>query len=982
MKNILKKIILATNEKTSEIKEALNLISCEPESGKDITWTSSDPEIIAPSGRVIRPRWDEKAEKVTLTAKTGEESYSFNFTVLPDTYIGDPLKTTDESFFGVYKNGICTSKGQLDYEGVPKLNKVEKSAKSGDYQKAKEELLLYMREKIKSSKKDTAFKPEYLEFTRNEGSEVGNNFHYLATGSVDTSEYKRVEFELDDIKNISVCQPRAYNLISKYRDSVEITLAGLAYPDESMRPAVILTVNGTQKIFPATKAAQLRGGDYMETSYGILDELKVKMFGEIIGNETYRSLLEFDFSSLKKSDVVEKATLVIYAKKSNSYSEPKEFYVMREPDVSWSSETVNWLSLKGLYYNFSGIDGGNPWKKQPGCDIEYSFQTNRFPRWLYLASEYYQNGDEKYAYSVIYHIMSFSRAHAILETYEDCNRLLDSNLRLGNWIHLFKLVINSKYMTPDICTAMLKRFYEATTILTDEDGLLYNSSISRYGNVVKASVFFNEYTDSKRCLDFAIDWFERSLDHFFFEDGAYFEDTCGYNWVIVRSYLAVKQIMLENGIKMSEKFDKTLRNAVYYNLLMRGPNGESFGYGDALPGKKDSPNAYPEVVKWYNDDVLKFLDTFGEEGTEPTFTSKLFPNSTYVLLRSDWSKDAHMLFTTVRNGTLHGHNDDNGIILFGYGRNLLTDAGYATYTPSPERTLAVSSLMHNTVEINGISQKKSDHPTASTKDGYGTTDAFKTNGRFDFVSQSSRTYEHIENVHKRTITFIKPDFYIVSDLMTPKDKTSKNTYKQVWHMAPDAKLSISDGKIYSNYEGDGNLIISDADNTELLKDVGIYTISYGSYVNPEYAYYYKEGYGDITFDTVLLPYKKKGSDLSIERIVMDGVKEGEATALKINIINDEKRSAVYYMLNYENCNERTFGKYKTDAKMAIVIEDEKGTPKEFILTDGSYIKSSDNESALSIENKISDVFIEVNKSDFTVISNDNGLKKSQIKISF
>ncbi len=950
-------LILGTNESSEKIKEALNLVSFDAVSKNDVVWSSSNPNVIAPSGRVIRPRWDEEAENVTLTAKIGEEICSFDFIVQPDTYIGDPFKTTDEEFFGLYENGTCTIKGQLDYEGVPKLNMVEAAAKTGDYQKAKEELLSYMREKISSGKTETCFMPEYIEYIRNGGSEVGNDYYYCATGSIDSSEYKRVEIELDDIKNISVCQPKAYNLISKYRDSVEVAVAGLSFPNESMRPTVLLTVNGSQIAFPAIKAAQLRGGDYKNTSYGILEELKVKMFGEIIGNETYRCLLEFDFSSLKKTDVIENAKLILYARKSNSYSEPKEFYVMREPNVSWSSENTNWLSVKGLYYNFNGIDGGNPWKKIDGCDIEYSFQTNRFPNWDFLASEYYQSGDEKYAYSVIYNIMSFSRAHEILETREEGNRLLDANLRFGNWILLFKLIINSKYMTPDICTAMLKRFYAATTILTDADGLLYNSSISRYCNNVKASLFFNEYTDSKRCLDYSIDWFERSMEYFFFPDGAYFEDTGGYNRVVVSAYLAVKKLMLENGIEMSERFNQTLHNAVYFNLLLRGANGETMGYGDELPGKKYAANLYREVVEWYNDPVVEFLDTLGESGEVPGFTSRLFPDSTYVFLRSDWSKDAQMLFTNVRNGTLHGHYDDNGIILFGYGRNLLTDAGYATYTPSAERNSALSSLMHNTVEINGICQELTSRANTSTKDGYGTTDKFVTTDMVDIVSQSSRAYEHIGNVHKRTITFIKPDFYIVSDLMTPKDKTVKNTYKQLWHMAPDANLSTSDGRIYSNYEGEGNLIICDSDNSKLSKDTGIYTIAYGSYVNPEYAYFNKEGAGEITFDTVLLPYKKKGSNVYVERIAMGGVKEGEATAIKININKDGNESVIYYMLNYKNTEERIFGKYKTDADLAVVIEDKNGSPVKFIINDGSYIKTLNGTILVSCEKKAGGNFI-------------------------
>ncbi len=935
MKNriISPELIMGTNASASEIKEALNLISIEPESRLPIKWLSSKPNVIAPSGRVVRPRWDEKPINVTLTATIGEKSKeNFEFTVLPDKYYGDTMATTDDKFFGHYYNGNWRAQGQLRYSDFPELSAVRDAAKESNYTLAKAELLKYMQKKI-SALDVPKFKRNtfYADYTLNGGSENANNDYLAAEAFVTSFDYEKIEIPLCE-HGIKAGIPRTYNLISKYRDSVSLTFAGTDYADESMRPAITVYINDKKRTFTAMKSATVRGGEYKNKHFGTSEELTVKMFGKFFGNETYRSLLQFDFSSLSKNDEIGEATLVLYAKKSNDYSEEKAFYVIKEPSFSWDEKTVSWLDINGLYYNFSGIDGGNPWDKIEGANVEYLFQTIRFGKFCSVAAEYQHTGDEKYAYSVIYNIMGFI-------TKKDCLyvRPLDSNLRLGVWTSLFKSIINSKYMTPDICTAMLKRFFTSITAHANDTVAILNAAISKFSHVLQVSSFFNEYTDSERSKQIAIDFFESNVVHDFFPDGAYVEDTGGYNLVSHGEYVDVKRIMYNLGIKCSEEFDKRLRLGAYYNLLLFGPDGERLGYGDnSTQGKFNTPR-YEEMYTWYGDEQLRYIDTHGKKGIKPDFTSTVLPYSTYVFLRSDWTPDAQMLFTNVRHGSCHSHADDNGIILFGYGKNLLTDAGYVDYEDTPASRLGHSALMHNTVEINNVSQKAFG-AWKLVQDDVGVTNDFSLNENFDFVSQTSPGYQHIGNEHTRTITFIKPDFYIVSDIMRPADKETENIYKQLWHMTPDSGLYTKDGNIYSKYSEPGNLIIAGADGAKLIEAKGPYTISYGGAAEAPYAYYLKKGKGNITFDTVLLPYKSKQSSLNVEHIDI-GAPTNEATALKISIDKDGALSTVYYMLQYENKGERVFGKYKSDAKMAIAIEHQNGAPTEFIFHDGNYIKS-------------------------------------------
>ena len=105
---------ILTSENPKEITMALNLLK-KGFYGSDITWESSDKSVIWNSGHVVRPRWDESAKEVTLTATVGGRfKKSFEFTVLPDEKPKDPGYITDEEFFGKWSGTEWTKDGKFD----------------------------------------------------------------------------------------------------------------------------------------------------------------------------------------------------------------------------------------------------------------------------------------------------------------------------------------------------------------------------------------------------------------------------------------------------------------------------------------------------------------------------------------------------------------------------------------------------------------------------------------------------------------------------------------------------------------------------------------------------------------------------------------------------------------------------------------------------------------------------------------------------
>ncbi len=442
--------------------------------GTTISWSSNNPNVISESGLVTRPRSDKQNETVTMTATVTSGGVTmqrqFEYTVLKDEEYTDPDWISDEDFFGVWNGARWINKGKFDYS-ISGLNGVETAVKEGDYAKAKEELLTYMKTRNQASPVAGA--------SRNSGwanmciSGIYNlqgNAYYDGDGVVTSNDYQQISVPVTK-GHIAKGGETTYSIIARNNELSTMLIAGTNYSDAIMRPKIELVVNGQTRTYDAVKSAMIRAGNYKDSNYGTEEELKVKIFGEFLGDETYRALINFDFSDLTDSDNVSSARLILYAKVEEQFVSQKSFIVNFEPTNTWDPGTVVWNTLTGYVYNYNGIPGGCTWDAVPGCDAEYTYQVPRFLAWRGLATEYEYTGDEKYAYFMIRDMMDFIWDKGGPYAYGGSGqwpssgtigmgwpRTLDTASRLEYWIGSWNAIVKSPYMTGETCSAILKEF--------------------------------------------------------------------------------------------------------------------------------------------------------------------------------------------------------------------------------------------------------------------------------------------------------------------------------------------------------------------------------------------------------------------------------------------------------------------------------------------------------------------------------------------
>lgn len=943
-------------DEPSAIKTSLRLDN-KGKCGSDIKWSSNKKNVISDFGRVIRPNWDKEPENVTMTATltldSKEETKTFNFNVIPQEKFVDPQYISDSDFFGEWKDGELYKEGNLDYSNEA-LESVHRYAKEGNYLKAKEELFEYFQnreyENIASLKCNTGVIDMMLS---NVSTLQRCDRFYKGEAKVTTAEFQKIIIPLQTlgIKNGSTI---TYDITSKYNEIVGIKIASDIYPDETMRPTLSVKTKKTIRVYVALDTATIAAGINTSKAIGKQPELYSKMFGEFLENETFHSLIKFHIEDLAGDDEILEASLSLHIKKDIDLEGEKEVYVIFFAENTWDGDTVKWNDFKWQFSSHNGIPEGSSWSKLNNFDFEHLYQSVRFMHFPWVVEEYKQSKDEKYLYYLIQTTMDFIYKKGNLRTYpseghgpawfnENTSRTLcggwprglDAAVRLVSFSKSFDAMVRSRYMTAEVCTAILKYICDSCDGLAFKSLTVAGTNIKQHEamNLLESASLFKEFKDCKKWIDVASDWCESMIFEVSYEDGTYKEATGGYSHGVCSDFIKFKKSQIEKGLMVSNKFDDQLKKLALYNVLLEGPDGESVQYGDQSSGIY-SGWRYPELIEWFKDEELNYILSRGECGKRPKWTSYIFPQSGATMLRSDWKKDAVYLWTQARGGGAHGHEDDHHITLIANNRILLTDAGIFTYSAEdPFRKWATSPVAHNTVSINNLNQLYNR--------GFGTQYEGVTSEFVDFISQGTKSYEEFE--HIRTISYIKPDIFIVSDRIIPIDRNKPNDYKQLWHMLPTAKLSIdmNNRVAYSNYQDGANILIASVDNdVKLEKEAGWYDYSYQQLAeNPFVCFIKTNTTGITTFDTVLQVCGDVNSrEINTEEIDL-GVSESEATAFKIVTKEDDISLNMYYMLDYSKniTSIRQVDKYKTDAKMMFVKEDSCGNILELSLIDAKFL---------------------------------------------
>lgn len=849
---------------------------------------------------------------------------------------------SDASFFGVWDQAgqRWTTPSKLNYDGFPGLSTVRSDVKAGNYDQAQTDLLDYYKNRTtRTIPTDFVSNPTMVPLLMDQIATPLKEY-YLNTFTV---AHTSTSYNMDMLSTVqgAIGTNLSFMLMGRYKGTNRANIYSLEQdcsqtPLAQCRPTLEIQYSDATGDHTAnltsTKDTYIRGNDTVIHASEPL--LQVQESGAPYDSNTRKAYLNFDLSSVKGT--VTAATL-----KLSGYSELNEntdVMIYKSGDTAWDQNTLTYANHNGKTFSWQGSPSGTDWAGPAPtiADIEYHYQITRF-YWLDpLIAEYMNTNNESYAAKYIDYLINFivdGDASTSVSGAGSFPRNFDTGIRAASWVKAYHVLRESSSMNAQANTDLLKTFWKIGDYLNTPGGF---SPDGNHGTVetqglYTLGIYFPEFIDSAAWLSTAYSRYDFLMSTLIYKDGSYMESSDTYTTVTTAPMIAIKQLGTMNNVPFQGSFDSNLKNLGKYLADISFPNGYSVSFGDSQ--YTDLKGTIKQIGDLTNDDSLRYVGTAGAEGTKPSYTSILYPDSKSAIMRSGWSPNDRYLFTNVKQAAPHRHPDDNAITYYAYGRPLLVDPGAYSYSDDPiSNWLRYSTESHNTIEINDTAQNLSE----------GWFQDWTDNSKFNFVTGVTQNVPGFK--HSRETLFLKSSFSIVSDIVEAPSGTNK--YQQTWHFLPTASptLDASTKKVstvFGDTYGDIQVVPADPEQVTATLDHGYYSNAFYSVSDATYASFTKSVSGNTTFDTVLYPTASgENRDIKVSRLPLS-VPTTVASSLKVDNIGTAGTSGYYYVSHEEHPQfRRNFDTFSFDGKLAYIEKTSSGTVKSALMKSGSTLGQS------------------------------------------
>lgn len=373
-------------------------------------------------------------------------------------------------------------------------------------------------------------------------------------------------------------------------------------------------------------------------------------------------------------------------------------------------------------------------------------------------------------------------------------RTLDTAARLSWITSRFAEVTAAKNVDDQLWANYLYSIWEHTDYLKNDDFTGGNWLATVTSVVSYTARQFPVFRDREIWLEYGKTGFERNVTRDIYPDGKEMEDAPGYICMAYKAMLATLESLETEGIKIDPNVRLRLNKVQDFLAAVTQPNGIMPFIGD---WGGCEPYALPAAMKHFDRDDIRYVLSKGKKGVPPSASSINFPHGRWTIMRSPYTERPyenarHLVFKS--SSGAHGHRDVLSITAYAFGRELLIDPGIRSYERADIQRYLQTSY-HNTVCIDSLNQPRTP----------GKTDKWFSNDALDYVSGVFTGYQNVS--HRRSIIFIKPDYWFVRDHLTG---SGTHTYDQNWHFAHDAKVSLDarTKRIHTNYDADGNILIA------------------------------------------------------------------------------------------------------------------------------------------------------------------------------
>ena len=441
------------------------------------------------------------------------------------------------------------------------------------------------------------------------------------------------------------------------------------------------------------------------------------------------------------------------------------------------------------------MDMGNPWKW--GIVTNNDPYTNAFLHRHYfmpvLAQAYWLTGEDKYVAKLVSLWTDWIRRASGAQKNQGLAPMYQAFIHPST----LEMILGSPTLKPRAFCLIVAHIPKVPIPWLTRGPRGGNQTFGQVNGILSIATALPEFKQSDGWRKTAMGYLTKSSSGLTYPDGGFAETTFMYATGTASALLTCADNLKATGVTVPKALTSGTEKWGEYFVYNARPDWllPWTGHG----GRVDACDLLGQLAMMHphRKDFLYYA-TKGAKGEPPKQASAWFPYAGYSSMRDRYTTDANYLFFDVGPcGTFHRNANKLMVIVAAHGRALLEDQGIHTYTPKlPEfRTLCDYNYGHNTVLVDGRSQPiREEIATAPQSNPWTSTDVLDFNeGDYSgpYVptnyTGSGAGGPVTDVVHRRSVVFVKPDYWIITDRLLPKSAdqpAAEHTYEQLFHFIP------------------------------------------------------------------------------------------------------------------------------------------------------------------------------------------------------
>ena len=437
------------------------------------------------------------------------------------------------------------------------------------------------------------------------------------------------------------------------------------------------------------------------------------------------------------------------------------------------------------------FDGMPRWDEDPFDERYWRFVFYSLRTTSHLLAAWQETGDDTYALKLVDILDSYDR-NASSSPYMDDRH--GTAFRAMVLVNSYRKLEAADLLPSGLASRLRSRIRQAGAYLADRTNFEggYNHGVNQAAALLLVSQEFPA-TDGTDWEATALSRLDGVLSDVLYDDGVLIEQSPGYHWYVLAHLFQIDDWGRRFDVPLPADLGPRAQQMTDYAALVTQPDGwlPLIGSTDEKELANYKVAAFDRLAE--QNDVLRYVRTLGLEGTEPPRTA-LFADSGQFIARSGIdpgeaeAERTHVVFDMGDAPAAHAQLDAMNVLLYARGRRLLVDSGMFTYEAGIEHDYFWSTAAHNSVVVDGVSQRRGGGTPMGSAAGE------------DWAFQSGRLDELNEGVvHRRGIALLGRDALLVIDAL---DSEAMHTYTQTWHLFPGA-ITASSANVLSASDDDG-----------------------------------------------------------------------------------------------------------------------------------------------------------------------------------